>query len=103
MAGPAGSRTLGSIYAWCPALKSADQVLKKLRSGGDARDEQVITCSRARYVEELALGLPGVFEVGVVTDLVDARLRRDDLLVAGENSHCRNSSPLARSIMPTAT
>src|SRR5712671_380819 len=59
------------------------QVVEKLRGRLDTRHQQVVAGAGAGNVEQVPLGVVGVFEVGVVGDVFDPRLQGHDFVVTG--------------------
>jgi hypothetical protein len=76
---------------------------RQLRGRLDAADQQAVAGAGAGDVEEVALGVVDLFEVGLVGDGLDALLQRQHLVVAGHDGDGRNSRPLARCMVPMAT
>ena len=61
------------------------QVVEELGRRRNAADEEVIACPCAGDVEQVALAVVDLREIAVVGDGFDARLRGDDLVVAGHD------------------
>lgn len=79
------------------------KVLQKFQGRLDGGDEQTIPRTRARYVEQLSLGIIYVIQVNLIGYGLDSRLERQNLMIAGHDGTALNSSPLARCMMPIET
>jgi hypothetical protein len=82
-------------------LTSVRQIIQKLGCGPDPGHQQLIVGAGTRDVEKAARAVVDFFEIGIVGYILDAHLRRDDLVVAHTMSAtARTSSPFARCIVP---
>ena len=79
------------------------QVVEKLGSRLDSGHQEVIAGAGARDVEQVAFRGVDLVEFGLIADPLDSCLRRQYLVIAGGDHHGRNSRPLAKCIVPTAT
>ena len=61
------------------------QIIQKLRCGRDTGDEQMIPRTGARDVEQVPLRVVDLFQIGVVSNGLDARLQWNDLVVTGHH------------------
>ncbi len=63
----------------------AHEILKKLGCGTHACHQQIVSCPRARHVQQVPLCPVDVFEVGLIGGAFDSTLQRDHFLVAGHH------------------
>ena len=71
-----------------PLLSAVHEVIKELRCWIEPSDEQKVSGPGAGDIEQVALGVVYVGEVGVVCDGGDPRLQRDHLVIAGGDDDC---------------
>ncbi|MBM2812573.1 MAG: hypothetical protein HW416_3332 [Chloroflexi bacterium] len=72
------------------------KVAQKLRSRLHARHEQMVARSCAGDVEQMALRVVDLLEVGFVGHGLDALLQRHYFVVAGHDDHCAKLKALAQ-------
>ena len=69
------------------------KILQKLGRRLDACHQKMIAGTGARHIEQMPLGAVGVFEVGLVSYAFDARLQRQNFVVACDNRHRAKFQP----------
>ena len=65
-----------------PRLCGRKQIVEELRGRVGSRYEEPITSTRARHVEQVALRVVDLLEIGFVDNALDPGLKREDLVVA---------------------
>ena len=69
------------------------KILQKLGRRLDACHQKMVAGTGARHIKQMPLGAVGVFEVGLVSYAFDARLQRQDFVVACDNRHRAKFQP----------
>ena len=59
------------------------KIVEKFRFRIHPRHKELITSSRARHVQKVAFRVVHLFKVGLVGDILDPRLQREDFVVTG--------------------
>src|SRR5262249_40178366 len=61
--------------------------VQKFRCGSNAADEQMVTCTSARDVKKMTLGVINVLQIGVIGHGFDSLLQGDHFIVTGHDDN----------------
>ena len=70
-----------------PTLIALHEVVQKFGYWVDAGNQQMISGAGAGDVEQVALGVIDLLQIGIVADRLDALLQGNDFVVAGHHDH----------------